>query len=63
MEVSIIKSLSINSIIKSLSIKWDLEDLKKFAEKRPKAYLGNLRASIKENPVKVIIEEGPLNYP
>lgn len=41
----------------------NLKDLKKFAEKRPKAYLGNLRASIKENPVKVIIEEGPLNYP
>jgi len=51
------------SIIESLGIKWDLEDLKKLTEKRPKAYLRNLRASIKENPVKVIIEEGPINYP
>jgi len=41
----------------------NLKDLKKFTEKRPKAYLRNLRASIKENPVKVIIEEGPINHP
>lgn len=41
----------------------NLKDLKKLTEKRPKAYLRNLRASIKENPVKVIIEEGPINHP
>ena len=51
------------SIIESLGIEWNLEDLKKLTEKRKKAYLRNLRASIKENPVKVIIEEGLINYP
>jgi len=42
---------------------YELKRFKEIRRKRPKAYLGNLRASIKENPVKVIIEEGPLNYP